>query len=61
MVQEPTIRIPITCPYCGEKMVLKVGPPTNRPPAVSQIECLACERELEVDPPRPILDGPFPA
>ena len=43
-------------------MVLKVGPPTGTAQAIPQtVECLGCERELEVDPPGPIVDGPFPA
>jgi len=61
MAQEFTLQISIACPYCGEKMMAKVGPPTGMAEAIRQtVKCLAYERDFEVSPPGPIVDGPLP-
>jgi hypothetical protein len=37
------------------------GPPTGMAQVIAQtVECLAYERDFEVSPPGPIVDGPLP-
>jgi transcription elongation factor Elf1 len=49
----------IECPWCGAKMILRVGLTGDH--KNDQLECIACHSEIESLVPGQIVGGPFPA